>query len=116
MDTLFGETSMHALPNIKAVANGVTRKRLSQWRNPRRSQSRKAALTHEGADGKTGVINVVGFKMNVPDTALGVNRGDIIAIINAEPGEFARRKQVKCIPGTSILRLQDNENLPDWKP
>ena len=64
---------------------------------------------------KTGVINVVGFKMNVPDTASGVNRGDIIAIINAEPGEFARRKQVKCIPGTSILRLQDNENLPNWK-
>ena len=64
---------------------------------------------------KTGVINVVGFKMNVPDAASGVNRGDIIAIINAEPGEFARRKQVKCIPGTSILRLQDNENLPNWK-
>jgi len=64
----------------------------------------------------TGVINVVGFKMNVPDTSTGVNRGDIIAIINAEPGEFARRKQVKCIPGTSILRLHQNEDLPGWKP
>ena len=64
----------------------------------------------------TGVINVIGFKMNVPETSNGVNRGDIIAIINAEPGEFARRKQVKCIPGTSILRLQENENLPSWKP
>ncbi len=65
---------------------------------------------------KSGVINVIGFKMNVPDTSSGVNRGDIIAIINAEPGEFAKRKQVKCIPGTSILRIEDNENLPGWKP
>ena len=64
----------------------------------------------------TGVINVVGFKTNVPDTSAGVNRGDIIAIINAEPGEFAQRKQVKCIPGTSILRFHDNEDLPGWRP
>ena len=64
----------------------------------------------------TGVINVVGFKTNVPDTSTSVKRGDIIAIINAEPGEFARRKQVKCIPGTSILRLRDNEDLPGWRP
>ena len=64
----------------------------------------------------TGVINVVGFKTNVPATSAGVNRGDIIAIINAEPGEFAGRKQVKCIPGTSILRLHDDEDLPGWIP
>ena len=64
----------------------------------------------------TGVINVIGFKTNVPATSGGVNRGDIIAIINAEPGEFAGRKQVKCIPGTSILRLHNDEDLPGWRP
>ena len=62
----------------------------------------------------SGVLTVIGFKMNVPDRARGIQRGDIIAIINGQPGEFGGQKQIKCIRDTSLILISSSEECTDW--
>ena len=44
----------------------------------------------------SGVLTVIGFKMNVPEKARGVERGDVIAVINGQPGEFGVRNRLNA--------------------
>ena len=62
----------------------------------------------------TGVLTVIGFKMNVPEKARSVERGDIIAIINGQPGEFGGQKQIKCIRDTSLILISSFDQNADW--
>ncbi len=62
----------------------------------------------------SGVLTVIGFKMNVPDRARGIQRGDIIAIINGQPGEFGGQKQIKCIRDTSLILISSSDECEDW--
>ncbi len=62
----------------------------------------------------SGVLTVIGFKMNVPERARGVQRGDIIAIINGQPGEFGGQKQIKCIRDTSIIHISSSDECAEW--
>jgi|MDSW01.3.fsa_nt_gb hypothetical protein len=62
----------------------------------------------------SGVLTVIGFKMNVPEKARGVERGDVIAVINGQPGEFGGQKQIKCIRDTSIILISSSEKSTSW--
>ena len=51
--------------------------------------------------------------MNVPEKARGVERGDVIAVINGQPGELGV-KQIKCIRDTSIILISSSEKSSSW--
>ncbi len=63
---------------------------------------------------ESGIGGLVAFKSFVPSTAPSVERGDWIAVVNGEIGEFAGRPQVRFGPGTSLLHLRDAHDLPPW--
>ena len=53
----------------------------------------------------------VAFKQFIPNSAAAITRGDEIAILNGESGEFAGRPQIKIGPGTRVVILRDSEDI-----
>ena len=80
--------SINAFPNGKGV---------SRW-----------AITLVDSSGSVGVV---AFKQFIPVIAAGLSRGDEIAILNGEIGEFAGQKQVRLGPGARVVLLKSSEDL-----
>ena len=59
----------------------------------------------------SGSVGVVAFKQFIPVIAAGLSRGDEIAILNGEIGEFAGQKQVRLGPGARVVLLKSSEDL-----
>ncbi len=59
----------------------------------------------------SGSVGVVAFKQFIPVISAGLSRGDEIAILNGEIGEFAGRKQVRLGPGARVVLLKRSEDL-----
>ncbi len=59
----------------------------------------------------SGSVGVVAFKQFIPVVAAGLSRGDEIAILNGEIGEFAGQKQVRLGPGARVVLLKSSEDL-----
>jgi hypothetical protein len=59
----------------------------------------------------SGSLGVVAFKQFIPVISAGLSRGDEIAILNGEIGEFAGRKQVRLGPGARVVLLKSSEDL-----
>jgi hypothetical protein len=59
----------------------------------------------------SGSVGVVAFKQFIPVIAAGLSRGDEIAILNGEIGEFASQKQVRLGPGARVVLLKSSEDL-----
>jgi len=53
----------------------------------------------------------VAFKQFIPNSAAAIARGDEIAILNGESGEFAGRAQIKIGPGSRVVILRDAEEI-----
>ena len=83
--------SINAFPNGKGV---------SRW-----------AITMVDSSGSAGVV---AFKQFIPIIAAGLSRGDMIAILNGEIGEFNGQKQVRIGPGGRVVLLKPAEDLPDF--
>jgi len=62
----------------------------------------------------SGSAGVVAFKQFIPIIAAGLSRGDMIAILNGEIGEFNGQKQVRIGPGGRVVLLKPAEDLPDF--
>ena len=62
----------------------------------------------------SGSCAIVAFKQFIPISAAAVKRGDTIAILNGEKGEFGGRPQVKCGPGTKVVIIADAEDVPNF--
>ena len=62
----------------------------------------------------TGSAQIVAFKQFIPLSAAAVKRGDTIAILNGEKGEWGGRPQVKCGPGTKVVIVSDAEDVPEF--
>ena len=62
----------------------------------------------------TGSAQIVAFKQFIPLSAAAVKRGDTIAILNGEKGEWGGRPQVKCGPGTKVVIVSDAEDVPEY--
>ena len=62
----------------------------------------------------TGSAQIVAFKQFIPLRAAAVKRGDTIAILNGEKGEWGGRPQVKCGPGTKVVIVSDAEEVPEF--
>ena len=62
----------------------------------------------------TGSAQIVAFKQFIPLSAAAVNRGDTIAVLNGEKGEWGGRPQVKCGPGTKVVIIADAEDVPGF--
>ncbi|MED6312974.1 MAG: PD-(D/E)XK nuclease family protein [Candidatus Thermoplasmatota archaeon] len=62
----------------------------------------------------TGSAQIVAFKQFVPLSAAAVKRGDTIAILNGEKGEWGGRPQVKCGPGSKVVIVSDAEDVPEF--
>ena len=62
----------------------------------------------------TGSAQIVAFKQFIPLSAAAVNRGDTIAVLNGEKGEWGGRPQVKCGPGTKVVIIADAEDVPEF--
>jgi hypothetical protein len=58
-----------------------------------------------------GSVGIVAFKQFIPVIAAGLSRGDEIAILNGEIGEFAGQKQVRLGPGARVVLLKSSEDL-----
>ena len=80
--------SINAFPNGKGVA---------RW-----------AITLVDSSGSVGIV---AFKQFIPVIAAGLSRGDEIAILNGEIGEFAGQKQVRLGPGARVVLLKSSEDL-----
>ena len=80
--------SINAFPNGKGV---------SRW-----------AITLVDSSGSVGIV---AFKQFIPVIAAGLSRGDEIAILNGEIGEFAGQKQVRLGPGARVVLLNSGEDL-----
>jgi len=80
--------SINAFPNGKGV---------SRW-----------AITLVDSSGSVGVV---AFKQFIPVIAAGLSRGDEIAILNGEIGEFAGQRQVRLGPGARVVLLKSSEDL-----
>ena len=80
--------SINAFPNGKGV---------SRW-----------AITLVDSSGSVGVV---AFKQFIPVVAAGLSRGDEIAILNGEIGEFAGQRQVRLGPGARVVLLKSSEDL-----
>ena len=62
----------------------------------------------------TGSAQIVAFKQFIPLSAAAVKRGDTIAVLNGEKGEWGGRPQVKCGPGTKVVIVSDAEDVPEF--
>lgn len=60
---------------------------------------------------KSGSGGSVAFKQFIPNSAAAIVRGDEIAILNGESGEFAGRPQIKIGPGSRVVILRDAEDI-----
>ena len=56
------------------------------------------------------------FKQFIPLSAPAISRGDEIAILNGEGGEWAGRPQVRIGPGTRVVILKHAEDTIDFYP
>ena len=63
---------------------------------------------------KSGSAGAVAFKQFIPVTAASMRRGDEIAILNGEVGEFNGRPQVKIGPNTRVVPLRSSDDLPEY--
>ncbi len=63
---------------------------------------------------KSGSGGSVAFKQFIPNSAAAIARGDIIAILNGEAGEFAGRSQIKIGPGSRVVILRDSEDIASF--
>ena len=63
---------------------------------------------------QTGSAGVVAFKQFIPLAAAGVSRGDEIAILNGEIGEFNGQPQVRIGPGGRLVLLREASEVPDF--
>jgi ssDNA-binding replication factor A large subunit len=62
----------------------------------------------------TGSAAIVAFKQFIPISAAAIQRGDTIAVLNGEKGEWSGRPQVKIGPGTKVVIISDAEDNPDF--
>ncbi len=63
---------------------------------------------------QTGSAGVVAFRQFIPLAAAGVTRGDEIAILNGEIGEFNGQPQVRMGPGGRLVVLRDSTEVPAY--
>ena len=63
---------------------------------------------------KTGSAASVAFKQFIPVSAPAISRGDEIAILNGEVGEWAGRPQVRIGPGARVVILKHAEDTIDF--
>ena len=63
---------------------------------------------------KTGSAASVAFKQFIPVSAPAISRGDEIAILNGEVGEWAGRPQVRIGPGARVVILKHSEDTIDF--
>ncbi len=63
---------------------------------------------------QTGSAGVVAFRHFIPLAAAGVTRGDEIAILNGEIGEFNGQPQVRIGPGGRLVILRDSSEVPEF--
>jgi len=63
---------------------------------------------------QTGSAGVVAFRQFIPLAAAGVARGDEIAVLNGEIGEFNGQSQVKIGPGGRLVILRKASEVPDF--
>ena len=63
---------------------------------------------------KTGSAALVAFKQFIPVSAAAISRGDDIAILNGEIGEWAGRPQVKIGPGSRVVILRHSDDTPGF--
>ena len=62
----------------------------------------------------TGSAASVAFKQFIPVSAPAISRGDEIAILNGEVGEWAGRPQVRIGPGTRVVILKHSDDTADF--
>lgn len=62
----------------------------------------------------TGSAASVAFKQFIPLSAAAIARGDEVAILNGEVGEWAGRPQVRIGPGTKVVILRHSEETHDF--
>ena len=63
---------------------------------------------------KSGSAGVIAFKQFIPVLAAGLSRGDEIAILNGEVGEFNGRAQVRLGPNTRVVSVRTSEDVPSF--
>tara|TARA_B100000686_G_scaffold317243_1_gene365858 strand:- start:1161 stop:2996 length:1836 start_codon:yes stop_codon:yes gene_type:complete len=63
---------------------------------------------------QTGSAASVAFKQFIPVSAAAIARGDDIAILNGEVGEWAGRPQVRIGPGARVVILRHSEDTPEF--
>ncbi len=62
----------------------------------------------------SGYAGLIAFKQFIPVLAAGLSRGDEIAVLNGEVGEFNGRPQVKVGPNTRIVTVRTSEDVPKF--
>jgi len=63
---------------------------------------------------QTGSAASVAFRQFIPISAAAITRGDEIAILNGEVGEWAGRPQVRIGPGARVVILRHSEDTPEF--
>ena len=63
---------------------------------------------------QTGSAASVAFRQFVPLSAAAITRGDEIAILNGEVGEWAGRPQVRIGPGARVVLLKHADEIPNF--
>jgi hypothetical protein len=63
---------------------------------------------------QTGSAASVAFRQFVPLSAAAITRGDEIAILNGEVGEWAGRPQVRIGPGARVVILKHADEIPNF--
>lgn len=63
---------------------------------------------------KSGSAGVIAFKQFIPVLAAGLSRGDEIAILNGEVGEFNGITQIKIGPNTRVVSFRTSEDVPNF--
>ena len=63
---------------------------------------------------QTGSAASVAFRKFIPVSAAAIARGDDIAILNGEAGEWAGRPQIRIGPGTRVVILRHTDDTPDF--
>ncbi len=91
------ETRVNVLGRIWSINAFPNGKGVSRW-----------AITLVDSSGSVGIV---AFKQFIPVIAAGLSRGDEIAILNGEIGEFAGQKQVRLGPGARVVLLNSGEDL-----
>jgi len=75
---------------------------------PDAKEIRRWSITLVDDSGSSGGV---AFKQFIPNSAAAITRGDEIAILNGESGEFAGKPQIKIGPGTRVVILRDSEDI-----